>query len=64
VRGKKKQPPQGEGRKSASVRDLEARLARQLGARVEVQDQGGKGQIAIRYASLDELDRILDQILK
>jgi ParB family chromosome partitioning protein len=68
VRGKKKQESvknkEGEGRKSASVRDLEARLARQLGARVDVLDEGGKGHIAIRYASLDELDRILDQILR
>jgi ParB family chromosome partitioning protein len=65
VRGKKKGEPSGdEKKKGASVRDLEARLSRQLGARVEVEDDGGKGQITISYASLDELDRILDHILK
>ena len=45
--------------KSASVRDLEARLQRRLGTRVEVRDDAGKGELAVHYASLDELDRIL-----
>jgi ParB family chromosome partitioning protein len=51
------------GSKSASVRDLEKRLERKLGARCEVADKDGKGQIRIAYGSLDELDRILDVIL-
>ncbi|HMJ55983.1 MAG TPA: ParB/RepB/Spo0J family partition protein [Polyangiaceae bacterium] len=51
-------------KKSASVRDLEERLARHLGTRVQIADASGKGEIAIRYASLDELDRILDVIFK
>jgi ParB family chromosome partitioning protein len=45
--------------KSAAVRDLEARLARRLGTRVEVRDVGGSGELAIHYGSLDELDRVL-----
>lgn len=49
--------------KSASVRDLEKRLERKLGARCEVSDKEGKGELKIRYGSLDELDRILDLIL-
>lgn len=49
--------------KSASVRDLEKRLERKLGARCEVADKQGQGEIKIRYASLDELDRILELIL-
>jgi ParB family chromosome partitioning protein len=65
VRGKKKGQASGEdGKKSASVRDLEARLSRELGARVEVTDDQGKGEITISYGSLDELDRILDHILR
>jgi ParB family chromosome partitioning protein len=44
---------------SASVRDLEARLMRRLGTRVEVRDKNGAGELAIAYGSLDELDRIL-----
>jgi ParB family chromosome partitioning protein len=49
--------------KTASVRDLETRLARKLGAPCEVRDRQGKGEVVIRYASLDDLDRILDVIL-
>jgi ParB family transcriptional regulator, chromosome partitioning protein len=49
----------GPGGKSASVRDLETRLMRRLGTRVDVRDQGGKGELAISYGSLDELDRVL-----
>lgn len=49
--------------KSASVRDLETRLERRLGAKVEVRDKDGKGELAVRYASWDDLDRILEIIL-
>lgn len=53
----------GKGGKSASVRDLETRLERRLGAKVDVRDKDGSGELAIKYASFDELDRILDIIL-
>lgn len=53
----------GGKKKSASIRDLEKRLERKLGARCEVTDRDGKGEIKIRYGSLDELDRILDLVL-
>lgn len=49
--------------KSPSVRDLEKRLERKLGARCEVRDKQGKGELVIRYGDLDELDRILEVIL-
>ena len=48
--------------KSAGIRDLEARLTRALGTKVEVRDQGNKGEIAIPYADLDALDRILAKL--
>jgi ParB family chromosome partitioning protein len=51
------------GAKSASVRDLEARLARALGTKVEVRDYGNKGELVIPYSNLDALDRLLDKIL-
>ncbi len=66
VRGAKPAGKKGSAKnsgKSASVRDLEKRLERRLGARCEVADKDGKGQIRIAYSSLDELDRILDVIL-
>jgi ParB family chromosome partitioning protein len=49
--------------KSASVRDLETRLSRAMGVRVLVRDDGTKGEIAIPYASLDALDRLIDKLL-
>ncbi len=49
--------------KSPSVRDLEERLARKLGTKVEVKDRKGKGQVAIHYSSLDDLDRLLERLL-
>lgn len=68
VRAKKKAKTQVGGAaddkaKSVSVKDLEKRLERKLGARCEVRDKSGKGELVVRYGSLDELDRILDLIL-
>jgi ParB family chromosome partitioning protein len=54
---------EGEAKKSAGVRDLELRLARRYGARCEVRDRKGSGEIVIRYGDLDELDRILEHLL-
>ncbi|XXT23740.1 ParB/RepB/Spo0J family partition protein [Sorangium sp. So ce429] len=45
--------------KSPAIKDLEARLMRRLGTRVEVRDEGGRGELGITYGSLDELDRII-----
>jgi ParB family chromosome partitioning protein len=49
--------------KSASVRDLEQRLTRALGTKVEVRDDGNRGEVAIPYADLDALDRLLAKLL-
>jgi ParB family transcriptional regulator, chromosome partitioning protein len=49
--------------KSSAIRDLEARLTRALGTKVEVRDRGNVGEIVIPYADLDQLDRILDKII-
>jgi ParB family chromosome partitioning protein len=49
--------------KTASVRDLENRLARRLGTECRVRDRKGRGVIAIKYSSLDELDRLLEILL-
>jgi ParB family chromosome partitioning protein len=50
--------------KTPAIRDLEARLTRALGTRVLVRDVGNKGEIAIPYADLDALDRVLDKLMK
>jgi ParB family chromosome partitioning protein len=51
--------------KSTSVKDLEQRLTRKLGTRVQLHDRGGDkgGRIEIPYSSLDELDRLLAILL-
>jgi ParB family chromosome partitioning protein len=45
--------------RSPAIRDLEARLMRRLGTKVEVRDEGGTGSLVVSYGSLDELDRVL-----
>ncbi len=53
-------------KKSASVRDVESRLTQSLGSPVALkEDASGKGgRIEVRYASLDDLDRLLAKLLK
>jgi len=51
-------------RPSISARDLSMRLTRALGTRVEVVEVGReRGQIAIHYHSLDQLDALLERLL-
>jgi ParB family chromosome partitioning protein len=49
--------------KTPAIRDLETRLTRALGTRVLVRDLGNRGEIAIPYADLDALDRLLDKLV-
>jgi ParB family chromosome partitioning protein len=66
ARGRRKKGPGGAGAdpgNSASIRDLELRLTRGLGTRVQVRDRGNKGEVVIPYGDLDALDRILDKLL-
>jgi ParB family transcriptional regulator, chromosome partitioning protein len=53
--------PQG---KSANVKDLERRLSHALGTTVQVVDKQGKGHLEVRYASWDELDRLIKQLTR
>ena len=48
--------------KNANVRDLERRLTQLIGHRVEVRDRAGKGEVAIAYRDLDELDQVLARL--
>jgi len=50
-------------RPSTSARDLGLRLSQALGTRVEiVETAAGRGQIAIHYHSLDQLDALLEKL--
>jgi ParB family transcriptional regulator, chromosome partitioning protein len=62
VQAKKARAP-GQGASAAGIRDLELRLTRGLGTRVQVRDRGHKGEVVIPYGDLDALDRILDKLL-
>lgn len=53
----------GKDNKPANVRDLESRLTKRLGTKVEVREKDGKGEIIVKYANWDELDRLLDVLL-
>lgn len=51
--------------KSPNLRDLETRLQRALGVSCQVHERApGVGKLEIDYANLDELDRVLDKLLK
>jgi ParB family chromosome partitioning protein len=49
---------------SAETKALALRLQRKLGSKVKIVDRKGKGRIEINYLSYDELDGILNKILK
>jgi len=51
--------------KSASVRDVESRLMKSLGANVRLNEKksGKGGCIEIKYADLDDLDRLLQRLV-
>ncbi|HEX2734860.1 MAG TPA: ParB/RepB/Spo0J family partition protein [Polyangiaceae bacterium] len=63
VKGLKNADASKSGKKSAGIKDIEQRLSRKFGTRCELRDRDGKGEVAIRYANLDELDRILELLL-
>lgn len=50
-------------KESANIKDLERRLSRSLKTKVSISGSNNKGKIEIRYASLDELDRLLEVLL-
>lgn len=52
-------------KKSASVRDVENRLTKSLGAAVALSERksGKGGKIEINYSNLDDLDRLLERLL-
>lgn len=53
----------GAAPKSANVRDVEEQLTRKLGTAVTLADRKGKGHLAIRFTSYDELDRLIQMLL-
>lgn len=63
VRSAQRNGPRSRGQPDPNVRALQERLASRLGAPVTIRARAsGRGQITIRYHSLDELDGILSKI--
>ncbi len=61
--------PEGADRKEKTVRALDPNvrdaarsLERSLGVKVEIQDRKGKGKIILKYASLEDFDRIVESL--
>ncbi len=55
-------PTSGEG--AADVAALEQDLADALGLKVQLADRGGKGEITIRYGSLEQLDDLCRRLMR
>lgn len=51
-----------EEQRKLSIMELEERLSQQLGTRVKVKDKGKRGSILIEYFSIEERERLLDQL--
>ena len=45
-----------------NVREAQQNLERSLGVKVEIQDRKGKGKIILKYASLEDFDRIVEAL--
>jgi ParB family chromosome partitioning protein len=61
--------PEGAGKKKhktrpvdPNVREAARTLERALGVKVEIEDRKGKGKIVLKYASLEEFDRIVEAL--
>ena len=51
-------PRRKTGGKDADTAALEADLSAALGLQVEISDRDGRGEVSIRYATLEQLDEI------
>jgi ParB family transcriptional regulator, chromosome partitioning protein len=59
----REQPPRPPARKvDPNVREAEQQMMRALGCRVEIKDRNGKGKITIRYANLEDFDRVVEKL--
>ena len=57
-------PARADGEGSADVAALEQDLADALGLKVQLADKGGKGEITIRYGTLEQLDDLCRRLMR
>lgn len=62
--GKTRARPATGGEASADVAALEQDLADALGLKVQLADRGGKGELTIRYATLEQLDDLCRRLMR
>lgn len=55
---------QSESEKDADTRALEKTLSDDLGLKVDIRDQAGRGQLTIQYKSLEQLDEVIRRLLR
>jgi ParB family chromosome partitioning protein len=59
---KPKAPLSGEG--AADIAALEQDLSDALGLKVSLSDKGGKGEITLKYATLEQLDDLCRRLMR
>ncbi len=62
--GKAKAPPSASGEGAADVAALQQDLADALGLKVQLADKGGKGELTIRYGTLEQLDDLCRRLMR
>ena len=50
--------------KDPDTRDLETSLANALGLGVELRDKNGKGELRLKYGSLEQLDEVCAKLMR
>jgi ParB family chromosome partitioning protein len=63
-KGRKPGKPSAAGEGSADVAALEQDLADVLGLKVQLADRGGKGELTIRYGTLEQLDDLCRRLMR
>lgn len=53
----------GSGAKSADIRSLETDISEAIGLEVELEDKNGKGELKIKYATLEQLDDLCQRLI-
>jgi ParB family chromosome partitioning protein len=57
-----KREPKPEPPVDPNVREVQERLQRALGLKVQIEDHKGRGKVIIEYAKLEDFDTLLEQL--
>ena len=57
-----KKEPKPEVPVDPNVREVQERLQRALGLKVQIEDHKGRGKVIIEYAKLEDFDTLLEQL--